>query len=81
MEVYFDLDKQLDVPVVLDILNRLALGFFLGVILAPPLSTWSRARHAGEGQSRHVLVQSPWVPQFSRRRIGGVLSGPTPISK
>ena len=64
MVVYFDFDKQLDLPVVLDILDRLAFGFFW-------VSFWLLHRLLGRGQDtlvkvsgRYVLVQSTWVPQF-----------------
>ena len=35
---------------VLDLFDRISLGFFTAVILIPPMSTWSRVRHQGEGR-------------------------------
>ena len=42
-----DFNYQLDIFVLLDLLDRVQAGVFRAVILVPPASTWSRARHFG----------------------------------
>ena len=48
--VYHNFDKPQDLLVVLDLLDRVRLGFFMAVHLVPPASSWSRARHVEGGQ-------------------------------
>ena len=45
--IHYDFDAPLDIFVVLDLLDRVQAGVFRAVILVPPASTWSRARHFG----------------------------------
>ena len=41
-----------DVLVVLNLLDRIRLGFFHSVFMVPPAASWSRVRYTeGEGQS------------------------------
>ena len=45
--IHYDFDAPLDIFVVLDLLDRVQAGVSRAVVLVPPASTWSRARHFG----------------------------------
>ena len=46
--VHYSFERAHDVLVVLDLLDRIRLGFFHSVFIVPPASSWSRARHSNE---------------------------------
>ena len=48
--VYYNFDECFNVLVLLDLMDRVRAQFFMAVLLLPPASTWSRARHTGTGQ-------------------------------
>ena len=48
--VYYDFNHQQNLLVVLHLMDRIFGFFFLAFIVVPPMSSWSRARHVGEGQ-------------------------------
>ena len=47
VNAHYDFNYQLDIFVLLDLLDRVQAGVCRAVILVPPASTWSRARHFG----------------------------------
>ena len=56
--VHYNLQESHDVLVILDLLDRIRLGFFHSVFIIPPAASWSRARHADSAGQFPVRTRS-----------------------
>ena len=65
--VHYNLEESLDVLVLLDLLDRIRLGFFHSVFIIPPAASWSRARHADSAGQFPVPI---WGRTLNSRNIG-----------
>ena len=72
-ELFRFLEKPLDLPVVLDLMDRIFSGLLIGMILVPLPSTWSRARcwskvdREGALEADTVLEVTFWMAQEALR--------------
>ena len=58
---HFNFSDDHDLVVILKLLDKVRDGFFQVVVILPPASSWSRARHVGpEGQPPIRSRSSPW---------------------